>query len=94
MDLNNFNRKDLSDQFLNCYNILFPSIKTDDDRRLFIYYKSYRANIRAEVNSLRARYAKDDVQRICALAEADRYFKLMEGYLKKLEAKFQIKESD
>jgi aminoglycoside phosphotransferase family enzyme len=88
MDLDAFNRKDLSDLFLNCYNNLFPSIKTDDDRRLFIYYKSYRANIRAKVNSLRARYAKDDVQRISALAEADKYLNLMDGYLKMLEAEF------
>ena len=88
MDLDAFDRKDLSDLFLNCYNNLFPSIKTDDEHRLFIYYKSYRANIRAKVNSLRARYAKDDVQRISALAEANKYLNLMEGYLKTLEAEF------
>ena len=88
MDLDAFERKDLSNLFLNCYNNLFPSIKTDDDGRLFIYYKSYRANIRAKVNSLRARYSKNDVQRISALAEANKYLNLMDGYLKKLEAKF------
>jgi aminoglycoside phosphotransferase family enzyme len=85
MDLDAFKRKDLSDLFLNCYNSLFPSIKTGDDRRLFIYYKSYRANIRAKVNSLRARFAKDDVQRISALAEANKYLDLMDGYMKMLE---------
>ena len=85
MDLDAFGRKDLSDQFLNFYNKLFPSIKTDDDRRLFIYYKSYRANIRAKINSLRARYAIDDFQRITALAEADKYLNLMDGYMKILE---------
>lgn len=88
MDLDAFDRKDLSDLFLNCYNSLLPSIKTDDDGRLFIYYKAYRANIRAKVNSLRARNAKGDVQRISALAEADKYLNLMDGYLRMLEAEF------
>ena len=63
-------------------------MKTDDDHRLFIYYKSYRANIRTKVNSLRARYAKNDVQRTSAVAEADKYLSLMDGYLKMLEAEF------
>ena len=84
MDLDAFGKKDLSDFFLNCYNNLFPSIKTDDDRRLFIYYKSYRANIRAKVNSLRARTAKDDAEKLFALKEADKYLQLMDEYMKVL----------
>ena len=85
MDLDAFGKKDLSDFFLNCYNNLFPSIKTDDDRRLLIYYKSYRANIRAKVNSLRARTAKDDAEKLFALKEADKYLHLMDEYMKVLQ---------
>lgn len=84
MDLDAFGKKDLSDLFLNCYNKLFPSITTDDDLRLFIYYKSYRANIRAKVNSLRARTAKDDAEILFALKEADKYLHLMDEYMKVL----------
>ena len=84
MDLDAFDRKDLSDLFLNCYNNLFPSMKTEADRKLFVYYKSYRSNIRAKVNSLRARNASDDAQRIAALKEADKYLHLMDAYMKEL----------
>jgi aminoglycoside phosphotransferase family enzyme len=85
MDLDAFGRQDLSGLFLKCYNDLFPSIKTGADRKLFIYYKSYRANIRAKVNSLRARDAKNDGERKLMLAEVDKYLGLMDSYIKELE---------
>lgn len=85
MDLDAFGREDLSDLFLTRYNNLFSSMKTEDDRKLFVYYKSYRSNIRAKVNSLRARNANDDAQRIAALKEADKYLHLMDVYMKELE---------
>ena len=84
MDLDAFGREDLSDLFLTSYNNLFPSMKTEGDRKLFVYYKSYRSNIRAKVNSLRARNANDDAQKIAALKEADKYLHLMDAYMKEL----------
>jgi uncharacterized protein len=87
MDLDAFGRQDLSDLFLNCYNDLFPSVKTEEDRKLFIYYKSYRSNIRAKVNSLRSRDAKNDSERRTILSEVDKYLKLMNAYMKELENK-------
>jgi aminoglycoside phosphotransferase family enzyme len=85
MDLDAFGRKDLSGLFFKCYNELFPSIKTEADRKLFIYYKSYRANIRAKVNSLRARDARNDAERKLVFAEVDKYLGLMDSYIKELE---------
>jgi len=64
------------------YNNLFPSIKTEADHKLFIYYKSYRSNIRAKVNSLRARDVKNDAERKLILSEVDKYLNLMDGYIK------------
>jgi aminoglycoside phosphotransferase family enzyme len=84
MDLDAFGRPDLSDQFISYYNGLFPTMKTAEERQLFIYYKSYRANVRAKVNSLRARGAASDSQKTLALAETDKYLRLMMGYLSKL----------
>ncbi|HKG67614.1 MAG TPA: hypothetical protein VKA92_02015 [Segetibacter sp.] len=81
MDLYAFSRKDLSDLFLRYYNNLFPSITTDNDRQLFIYYKSYRSNIRAKVNSLRAKSAADYTQRNLAWAEVKKYLLLMDSYM-------------
>jgi hypothetical protein len=81
MDLDAFGRKDLSDLFLDYYDQLSPTIKTAQDRMLFIYYKCYRANIRAKVNSLRARSAKNEDERKIALYETEKYLLLMNAYL-------------
>jgi aminoglycoside phosphotransferase family enzyme len=84
MDLDSFGRQDLSDLFFSYYNSLFPSVKTPDDRMLFIYYKSYRSNIRAKVNSLRARSAENEADIKQALSEAGKYLQLMWSYMKLL----------
>lgn len=84
MDLDAFNRRDLSGLFFDSYNKLFPVATNDEELQLFVYYKSYRANIRAKVNSLRAASASDDSQRKISLKEAYKYLNLMDGYLKSL----------
>jgi aminoglycoside phosphotransferase family enzyme len=86
MDLDAFDKQELADQFLRYYNHFFPVLRSEDDRRLFLYYKSYRANIRAKINSLRARSADNDAARSVALAEADKYLGLMNGYLAGISA--------
>ena len=81
MDLDAGGREDLSDLFIHHYNRLFPSIINTNDQNLFIYYKIYRANIRAKVNSLRARSAASELDKISALSIAGKYLDLMENYL-------------
>ena len=73
MDLDSMGRTDLSELFIDQYNRFFPSMRNEEEERLFIYFKSYCANVRAKVNSLRARSASDEPARIAALAEARRY---------------------
>jgi aminoglycoside phosphotransferase family enzyme len=80
MDLDAFDREDLSTVFIDYYNHLFPAMSTSQDRGLFIYYKSYRANIRAKVNSLRAK--GNNVDQTQALSAVDKYLRLMDSYLK------------
>lgn len=84
MDLDAFDRQDLSELFLENYNELFPSISTPEERKLFIYYKSYRANIRAKVNSLRAQSATTKEDKSTALSTAEKYLSLVETYLNDL----------
>ena len=81
MDMDAFGRKDLSTLFVDYYNRLFPAIKTNEDRTLFIYYKSYRANVRAKVNSLRAKSAAKEPNKTKALSEAEKYLQLLNNYL-------------
>jgi aminoglycoside phosphotransferase family enzyme len=84
MDLDAFGKVELSNQFINHYNKLFPAMQTVAERKLFTYYKCYRANIRAKVNSLRARSADSVAVRQKALDETVRYLRLMEKYLVQL----------
>ena len=85
MDLDSFGRKDLSSMFIDLYNKEFPTVKTEDDNRLFVYYKSYRANVRAKVNSLRARTASSQEIKQKALDETNRYLRLMNSYIDSLQ---------
>lgn len=84
MDLDAFGRHNLSDLFINYYNDLFPSITNDEEKKLFIYYKSYRSNIRTKVNSLRTKDAKANDERKLIFKEVDKYLRLMDGYIKEL----------
>lgn len=84
MDLDAFAHKNLSALFLKHYNHFFPTIKTKAEHNLFIYYKSYRANIRAKVNSLRAKSATTGEERTNSLAAAKKYLYLLESYIKEL----------
>ena len=82
MDLDAFDRKDLSDLFIADYNHFFSAMRTSEERNLFVYYKSYRANVRAKVNSLRAKSAANKTDENRALAGAEKYLQLMDHYLK------------
>lgn len=85
MDLDASGRQDLSDLLADSYNLHFTVMRTTEEHQLFTYYKSYRANVRAKVNSLRARSASDDETEIKALEETRKYLGLMEAYLQSLD---------
>ncbi|HEX5168512.1 MAG TPA: hypothetical protein VFW11_05020, partial [Cyclobacteriaceae bacterium] len=81
MDLDASERPDLSELFINTYNSILPAMTSEGDSQLFIYYKCYRANVRAKVSSLRAKSAIDVHIRRFALDETARYLHLMNQYL-------------
>jgi uncharacterized protein len=80
MDLDAFGKQELADLFITHYNELFPTMPTEVERKLLTYYKCYRANVRAKVNSLRARSAQDNQQQKKALDETTKYLHLMRSY--------------
>jgi aminoglycoside phosphotransferase family enzyme len=86
MDLDALGRKDLSDLFLKEYNKLFPIALADEEQKLFIYYKAYRANIRAKVNSLKARHSANENEKKKALDNALKYLILMNSYITSIVA--------
>lgn len=81
MDLDAFNRQDFSREFIDTYNNHFYALRTPDEHLLFIYFKSYRANVRAKVNALRAMTASSDSQQAQSLKECERYLRLMQSYI-------------
>lgn len=87
MDLDAAGRPDFSEQFITRYNTLFPVMHTPEEQQLFLYYKAYRANVRAKVNCLRAKDATaGEAKQQQALQEIEKYAGLMDGYLSALPA--------
>lgn len=83
MDLDAKGRQDLSDLFVNTYQNVFPVILDAMDEQLFIYYKAYRANIRAKITCVSAQAVNAQENRDM-LRQSAHYFMLMEEYLSKL----------
>lgn len=80
MDLEAFQCTDLSKQFMKTYLEFFPCMKTRQEECLFTYYKSYRANVRAKVNALRAMQATDPSVINKYIKEINKYLNLMDQY--------------
>lgn len=80
MDMDAFRHHALAVTFMGAYQEHLPILRDDREARLFNYYKAYRANVRAKVNSLRARSATDEKARAAALNESLRYLRLMADY--------------
>ncbi|AKA34279.1 hypothetical protein [Flagellimonas lutaonensis] len=82
MDLDAHDKNELSELCIGHYNLHFPAMRNDEERQLFTYYKCYRANVRAKVNSLRAKSAYNNADQKKTLLEVQKYLDLMEDYLK------------
>lgn len=82
MDLDAAGRQDLSELFVSNYNEFFPAVKSAKELKLFRYYKGYRANVRAKVNSLRAGSAENETTKNDFLSQTVRYLRLMDNYFK------------
>ncbi|HWA35651.1 MAG TPA: hypothetical protein VG737_16025 [Cyclobacteriaceae bacterium] len=83
MDLDASGYEAFSDSLLMHYNHYFRAMRNESERRLFLYYKCYRANVRAKVNSLRARTLPAS-KRSGALRETSKYLRLVNGYIGQL----------
>jgi len=80
MDFEYFGRSDFSDLFLKTYLSAFDCMPKAEDRQIFLYYKSLRANIRAKVNFLHAKSEPDSKRRNLKLESASKYLELAVFY--------------
>lgn len=80
MDLDAYGYKRLGNTFFEYYNQLYPVSGSEEENKLFIFYKAYRANVRMKVNAITALEAGDDKKQE-ALEGFRKYAGLMRGYL-------------
>lgn len=81
MDIEALGHPSLADHFLAAYNAILPVLSSQEERRLFHYYKAYRANVLATVNSIKARTGHDEAMRKEGSDSARRYLELLERYM-------------
>ncbi|NND33639.1 MAG: hypothetical protein HKN76_13710, partial [Saprospiraceae bacterium] len=85
MDLDAEGFEELSDHFIKAYRKLYPEVLMESsDTVLLLYYKLYRANVRAKVTVLKVEQADNNQERQTFIKEAEKYLDLMQGYLTKL----------
>jgi aminoglycoside phosphotransferase family enzyme len=80
MDLDSLGHPELAQRLMIRWTQHFPDALGAADRPLLEYYKAYRANIRAKINSLRARSAVSLDEKRIALEAAAGYLRLMDRY--------------
>ena len=80
VDLDFYGREDLSKLFYEKYREFFGMEENADERELFSYYKSYRANVRAKVTLINMQ-KQNDTENSGKLNDAKKYIDLMTGYL-------------
>lgn len=81
MDLEYHERPELATAFLKRYLDRFPAMEKPEDDRLFTFYKSYRANVRAKVFGLQAENEADADKQKDLTAVCLKYLTLMNRYL-------------
>jgi aminoglycoside phosphotransferase family enzyme len=96
MDLEFYNRSDLSELFLEQYSARMNLPLNAEEKALFLFYKLYRANVKTKVNAIKAMQstAPHDTKDRYSLFR--KYFSLMKNYHRQLKTIIRMKswESD
>jgi aminoglycoside phosphotransferase family enzyme len=80
MDLETYGREDLSNHFLKSYNDAFQVIRNNKEKRLLLFYKLYRANVKAKVNAIKTRQADNAHVRQSRLTMFNKYYRFLVNY--------------
>ena len=84
IDLEFYDRNDLSTYFLSTYMNEFQVMNNEADQSLFLFYKLYRSNIKVKVNAIKCMQTDDESVFKERLVLFKRYFDLMMKYSSKL----------
>lgn len=80
MDLEFYQRSDLSEYFMQCYLQAFQVIRNKQEEQLFLFYKMYRANVKAKINAIRTQQAHNEEEKKSRLALFEKYYQLFLNY--------------
>lgn len=82
MDLDAEGHHELAEIFIKTYCRHWPCIENEEDERLFLYFKAYRANVRLKVTLTKwEQHRSEDLEKM-----ARAYLDLMRRYLEKLKS--------
>ncbi len=88
MDLDSYNRKDFGTLILEYYNIFNPAIRSPEEYLLFLFYKYYKAGVRAKVMAVQWIREKDSEDKVQIELQMQTYIKLMQEYFTQLQKDF------
>ncbi len=81
MDLEAYGRYPLARAFTDRYQYLYPVFDGEFEEKLFLYYKLFRANIRAKVGMIRLEGMEGDNERKRQMEKVGGYINLMDAYM-------------
>ncbi len=90
MDLEFSQRADLSEYFMKIYTSAFRVIRNKSEEQLFLFYKLYRANVKAKVNAIKTMQANDPAEIQYRLGLFKKYFQLLMDYFSILEERTNL----
>lgn len=82
MDLEALSQKRLSEKFMNEYSRRLSCFQQAEDKRIFNYFKCYRANVRAKVHALAAKQERDPILFSNHARWVRKYLRLMAVYMR------------
>lgn len=87
MDLEANDQEAFSQKFTQEYSRYFPCFLQEEDRKIFTYFKCYRANVRAKVHALAAKQEADPILYARHLEWIKKYLLLMASYMTAIDGK-------
>ncbi|MBO9702007.1 MAG: hypothetical protein J7604_17500 [Sporocytophaga sp.] len=90
MDLDSYGRRDYSKVLLEYYNVFNPAIRSPEEYLLFLFYKYYKAGVRAKVMAVQWVRERDANRKVNIEMQMQTYIKLMKEYFTQLQKDFSI----
>lgn len=90
MDLEAYQQRELSSTFMKHYVEIFPCMDSQEEKDLFLYYKCYRANVRAKVNAFRAIQSSNSETIEKYAQESKKYLALMDSYVNEIRLRDHV----